>query len=112
MPRLLVLTRSIKQKKQKKKHLVLADVCSSNSLAGQIHLKYSPRKIKSNTNMEFDGSILIHNTKNTEPGKVEDVADYPMTLHCQHCNTVLSDSVSICGETKYLDSIICLSKLT
>lgn len=43
--------------------------------------------------------------------KAGEVTQRLLTLHCQHCHTVLGDSVYICGETKYLDSIICLSKL-
>lgn len=61
--------------------------------------------------MEFDGTVLTHSISNIEPGNVGETAQSPMTLHCQHCNTVLGDSVGICGEFQYLDSIICLSKL-
>lgn len=62
--------------------------------------------------MEFDGSVLSNSVSNKEPGNAEEKAQRPMTVHCQHCNTVLGDSVGICGDFKYLDSIICLSKLT
>uniref|UniRef100_A0A665VW67 Protein yippee-like n=1 Tax=Echeneis naucrates TaxID=173247 RepID=A0A665VW67_ECHNA len=31
------------------------------------------------------------------------------TLHCAQCCTVLGDSLSVCGEMRSLDSIICLS---
>ncbi|XP_070777215.1 protein Mis18-beta [Enoplosus armatus] len=30
------------------------------------------------------------------------------TLHCQQCNTVLGDSLGVCGEIKCMDSIMCL----
>ncbi|XP_030628213.1 protein Mis18-beta [Chanos chanos] len=29
-------------------------------------------------------------------------------FHCKKCNTVLGDSLGVCGEDKFLDSIICL----
>lgn len=61
--------------------------------------------------MEFDGSVLSHSVSNIEPSNVGEMTQCPMTLHCQHCNTVLGDSVGICGDCKYLDSVICLSKL-
>ncbi|TWW71723.1 protein Mis18-beta [Takifugu rubripes] len=56
-------------------------------------------------NMEFNRSILIKSASNM---KAREVTQRLLTLHCQHCHTVLGDSVDICGETKYLDSIICL----
>lgn len=61
--------------------------------------------------MEFDGSVLTHSVSNIEPGSVEEMTNSPMTLHCQHCNIVLGDSVGICGHFQYLDSVVCLSKL-
>uniref|UniRef100_A0A4W6FCP1 Protein yippee-like n=1 Tax=Lates calcarifer TaxID=8187 RepID=A0A4W6FCP1_LATCA len=35
----------------------------------------------------------------------------PMTLHCAQCNTVLGDSVGVCGEIQSMDAIMCLSKV-
>lgn len=61
--------------------------------------------------MEFDGSVLNHSVSSLELSNVGDTSQSPMTLFCQHCNTVLGDSVGICGDVQYLDSIICLSKL-
>lgn len=61
--------------------------------------------------MEFNGSALIHSDTNIEPGNVEENSHRPMTLHCHQCSSVLADSFGICGDVKYLDSIICLSML-
>lgn len=61
--------------------------------------------------MEFDGSLLlkcigdVNLATGAEP-------KHPMTLHCQQCNTVLGDSLGVCGEIKCMDSILCLSKFT
>uniref|UniRef100_A0A8C9X2C3 Mis18 domain-containing protein n=1 Tax=Sander lucioperca TaxID=283035 RepID=A0A8C9X2C3_SANLU len=32
-----------------------------------------------------------------------------MTLHCQQCNTVLGDSLGVCGEITCVDAIVCIS---
>lgn len=37
-------------------------------------------------------------------------SSHPMTLHCLQCNTVLGDSLAVCGEIQCLDSVMCLSK--
>ncbi|XP_077477331.1 protein Mis18-beta [Stigmatopora argus] len=54
--------------------------------------------------MEFKESILVER---------EDVAEQLLpgqlaTLHCKHCHTVLGDSLSVCGELPFLESVICL----
>lgn len=61
--------------------------------------------------MEFDGSLLLKciGDVNLVTGAEH---KHPMTLHCQQCNTVLGDSLGVCGEIKCMDSILCLSKFT
>ncbi|XP_051942511.1 protein Mis18-beta [Hippocampus zosterae] len=53
--------------------------------------------------MEFNKTILTErddgDAKLLEPGRWA-------TFHCRQCNTVLGDSLSVCGELKCLDSII------
>ncbi|XP_068195194.1 protein Mis18-beta [Antennarius striatus] len=64
--------------------------------------------------MEFDGSVLIRCTDATKMSKFvfgpHKGAKHKlrMTLHCQKCYVVLGDSFDICGEIKYMDSIMCL----
>lgn len=101
--------------KQKKKHPVLLEV-RSNALAGQTNLQSNiggggGNHRNSHINMEFNGSMLTHSVSNIEPSNVGKMGQCPMTLHCHHCNSVLADSVGICGDFKYLDSIVCLSML-
>ncbi|XP_056281904.1 protein Mis18-beta [Pseudoliparis swirei] len=57
--------------------------------------------------MEFEESLIIqreHALKMTR----ETEHKLRMTLHCQQCNTVLGDSLGICGELKCMDSIVCI----
>nr|XP_033498285.1 protein Mis18-beta [Epinephelus lanceolatus] len=56
-------------------------------------------------NMEFDDSLLLNRTHGE---KLEAEHRQRMTLHCQQCNTVLGDSLGVCGEVKFMDSIVCL----
>lgn len=61
--------------------------------------------------MEFDGSVLIQSPSDKKlPSEAE--SSHPMTLHCQQCNTVLGDSLAVCGEIQCLDSVMCLSKFS
>ncbi|XP_038584675.1 protein Mis18-beta [Micropterus salmoides] len=57
--------------------------------------------------MEFDESLLIQRTGD---GILATEAEHNqrMTLHCQQCNTVLGDSLGVCGEITCMDSIMCL----
>lgn len=61
--------------------------------------------------MEFEESVLI---QRTHAAKMATEADNNrrFTLHCLQCNTVLGDSLGVCGEIKCMDSIICLSMFT
>ncbi|XP_034531291.1 protein Mis18-beta [Notolabrus celidotus] len=58
-------------------------------------------------NMEFDGSLLLESDRDVKLVTELDIKQR-MTLHCQHCNTVLGDSLGVCGELKCMDSIMCL----
>ncbi|XP_032355656.1 protein Mis18-beta [Etheostoma spectabile] len=57
--------------------------------------------------MEFDESVLIQRT-NAAKLATEAEARQRMTLHCQQCNTVLGDSLGVCGEITCLDAIVCI----
>ncbi|XP_061599723.1 protein Mis18-beta [Cololabis saira] len=54
--------------------------------------------------MEFEGSVLI---KREDAVRSVKAADQLMTLHCLQCNTILADSLHVCGEIKCLDSVMC-----
>lgn len=56
--------------------------------------------------MEFDESLFIQMIQDQK--LPTEAKQQRMTLHCQRCNTVLGDSVSVCGDIKCMDSIICL----
>ncbi|RVE57564.1 hypothetical protein OJAV_G00217610 [Oryzias javanicus] len=58
--------------------------------------------------MEFEKSIL--SKRGDEAAMPVPVADgiHLLTFHCQHCYTVLADSLHVCGELKSLDSVILL----
>uniref|UniRef100_A0A3P8SJ18 Mis18 domain-containing protein n=1 Tax=Amphiprion percula TaxID=161767 RepID=A0A3P8SJ18_AMPPE len=60
--------------------------------------------------MEFNESTLIKRVDETKLDSGEELTTR-MTLHCQQCNRVLSDSFSICGEVKYMDCVMCLSNV-
>uniref|UniRef100_A0A096LRB1 Protein yippee-like n=3 Tax=Poecilia TaxID=8080 RepID=A0A096LRB1_POEFO len=34
--------------------------------------------------------------------------EHLMTLHCVQCNTVLADSLGVCGELKCMDCVMCM----
>ncbi|KAF1374513.1 hypothetical protein PFLUV_G00229870 [Perca fluviatilis] len=57
--------------------------------------------------MEFDESLLI---QRTNAAKLATGAEHKqrMTLHCQQCNTVLGDSLGVCGEITCMDAIVCI----
>ncbi|KAI3367469.1 hypothetical protein L3Q82_026324 [Scortum barcoo] len=57
--------------------------------------------------MEFDGSLLIQCNDHV---KLSPETKHPqrMTLHCLQCNSVLGDSVGVCGEAEFMDCIMCL----
>lgn len=56
--------------------------------------------------MEFNASVLAQCSDHEETDKRW------MTLHCLQCNILLGDGLSICGEIKTMDCIMCLSKCT
>ncbi|XP_039993785.1 protein Mis18-beta [Xiphias gladius] len=57
--------------------------------------------------MEYDDSLLM---QRIDDGKLaaEAVHGQQMTFHCAQCNTVLADSLGVCGEIERMDSIVCL----
>ncbi|KAM4542671.1 protein Mis18-beta [Odontesthes bonariensis] len=57
--------------------------------------------------MEYDESLLLNRTDNVEPTTAAE-HKHMMTLHCQQCNTVLADSVGVCGEMRCMDCIMCI----
>ncbi|XP_031165767.1 protein Mis18-beta [Sander lucioperca] len=57
--------------------------------------------------MEFDESLLIQRTNAAKLG-TEAEHKQRMTLHCQQCNTVLGDSLGVCGEITCVDAIVCI----
>ncbi|XP_004082137.1 protein Mis18-beta [Oryzias latipes] len=57
--------------------------------------------------MEFEKSILNKRSDEAKPGTAADDR-HLMTFHCQHCYTVLADSLDVCGELQSLDSVILL----
>uniref|UniRef100_A0A8C2YZX7 Mis18 domain-containing protein n=1 Tax=Cyclopterus lumpus TaxID=8103 RepID=A0A8C2YZX7_CYCLU len=61
--------------------------------------------------MEFDESLLIQRAHALKMAR-EAEHKQRMTLHCEQCNTVLGDSLGICGELKGMDCIVCISKCT
>ncbi|XP_053192237.1 protein Mis18-beta [Scomber japonicus] len=56
--------------------------------------------------MEFNESLISERGDTDVKLTIMDECR-PMTLHCEQCKTVLGDSLSICGEVKCLDSIMC-----
>ncbi|XP_017269127.1 protein Mis18-beta [Kryptolebias marmoratus] len=57
--------------------------------------------------MEFEESLIIRRVddiKLTTAAKRMEM----MTVHCQLCNTVLTDSFGVCGEMESLDSLMCI----
>lgn len=52
--------------------------------------------------MEFNASVLAQCSDHEETDKRW------MTLHCLQCNILLGDGLSICGEIKTMDCIMCL----
>lgn len=59
--------------------------------------------------MEYDESLLMQRVDGVKLAKEAEYGQ-PMTLHCAQCNTVLGDSVGVCGEIQSMDAIMCLSK--
>ncbi|TDG99144.1 hypothetical protein EPR50_G00208120 [Perca flavescens] len=57
--------------------------------------------------MEFDESLLIQRTNAAKLATGEEHKQR-MTLHCQQCNTVLGDSLGVCGEITCMDAIVCI----
>ncbi|XP_070836068.1 protein Mis18-beta [Chaetodon trifascialis] len=57
--------------------------------------------------MEFNGSLLMQYMADVKM-VIETEHQQRMTLHCQQCNTVLGDSIGICGEIKCMEAIMCL----
>ncbi|XP_034418807.1 protein Mis18-beta isoform X3 [Cyclopterus lumpus] len=57
--------------------------------------------------MEFDESLLIQRAHALKMAR-EAEHKQRMTLHCEQCNTVLGDSLGICGELKGMDCIVCI----
>uniref|UniRef100_A0A665VWR7 Protein yippee-like n=1 Tax=Echeneis naucrates TaxID=173247 RepID=A0A665VWR7_ECHNA len=57
--------------------------------------------------MEYDDSVLIQRVDGLKP-EIAATGGQLATLHCAQCCTVLGDSLSVCGEMRSLDSIICL----
>nr|XP_057912303.1 protein Mis18-beta [Doryrhamphus excisus] len=57
--------------------------------------------------MEFNESVLA---ERTDQAKVVDEKEHQRwtSFHCKHCNTVLGDSLAVCGELPSLDAILCL----
>ncbi|KAM4541115.1 protein Mis18-beta isoform 1-T1 [Fundulus diaphanus] len=56
--------------------------------------------------MEFDESVIV---KRSDDPKLlaEAELEHLMSLHCAKCNTILADSLGVCGEVKCIDSIMC-----
>ncbi|XP_018537171.1 protein Mis18-beta [Lates calcarifer] len=57
--------------------------------------------------MEYDESLLMQRVDGVKLAKEAEYGQ-PMTLHCAQCNTVLGDSVGVCGEIQSMDAIMCL----
>ncbi|XP_072221433.1 protein Mis18-beta [Leuresthes tenuis] len=57
--------------------------------------------------MEYDESLLLNRIDSV---KLTTAAEHKqmMTLLCQQCNTVLADSVGVCGEIRCMDCIMCI----
>lgn len=62
--------------------------------------------------MEYDANILIRREDDVNESVESESDKLQMTLHCAQCNRVLGDSLSVCGEIKWMDSVMCLSKFT
>ncbi|XP_062253186.1 protein Mis18-beta [Platichthys flesus] len=58
--------------------------------------------------MEFDDSVLTRRVDGGKAGAEEARTRPHMTLHCTQCNTVMADSLSICGEITCMNLIVCL----
>ncbi|KAM4723875.1 protein Mis18-beta [Anableps anableps] len=57
--------------------------------------------------MEFDESLIVERINDLKMITAAEPEDL-MTLHCLQCNTVLADSLGVCGELKRIDSIMCI----
>ncbi|XP_037550577.1 protein Mis18-beta [Nematolebias whitei] len=57
--------------------------------------------------MEFEESFVI---KRIDKMNISAAAErmQMMTVHCLQCNTVMADSLGVCGEVKCMDSLLCL----
>ncbi|XP_071751613.1 protein Mis18-beta [Centroberyx gerrardi] len=56
--------------------------------------------------MEYDGSFLMQFTNDIKR-VIEVERKTRATFHCEQCNTVLGDSLGVCGELRSMDSILC-----
>ncbi|XP_043998192.1 protein Mis18-beta [Gambusia affinis] len=57
--------------------------------------------------MEFDDSLLVERIDDLETITTLE-PEHLMTFHCVQCNTVLADSLGVCGELKCIDSVMCM----
>ncbi|XP_019953518.2 protein Mis18-beta [Paralichthys olivaceus] len=62
--------------------------------------------------MEFDDSVLTRRVDGGKAGTEEARGGPHMTLHCTQCNSVMADSLSICGEITCMKLIMCLRVTT
>ncbi|KAK2826628.1 hypothetical protein Q5P01_020842 [Channa striata] len=60
--------------------------------------------------MEYDENLLISRIEDMNLEDGEALVKQQMTFHCAQCNTVLADSVGVCGEIviNSVDFIVCL----
>lgn len=59
--------------------------------------------------MEFDDSLLVERIDDLETITTLE-PEHLMTFHCVQCNTVLADSLGVCGELKCIDSVMCMRR--
>ncbi|XP_076013688.1 protein Mis18-beta isoform X2 [Genypterus blacodes] len=61
--------------------------------------------------MEFDDSVLTQCSSNAD-STMEAERKQLMTFNCEKCHTILGDSLSVCGELKWMDPLIMCLKVT
>ncbi|XP_038158684.1 protein Mis18-beta [Cyprinodon tularosa] len=57
--------------------------------------------------MEFDESFIVERFDDLSISGAAEQGQL-MTFHCLQCNTILADSLTVCGEIKSIDSIMCI----
>ncbi|XP_054651549.1 protein Mis18-beta isoform X2 [Dunckerocampus dactyliophorus] len=71
-----------------------------------IHFRF-PSRTPCTDDMEFNESVLAERTGQDKTVGEKERRRWT-SFHCKHCNTVLGDSLAVCGEFPCLDAILSL----